>query len=101
MKKEALNSKLEVFICNHKRDNQDDCFHKGGKELTDNLKKWSREKFGSEVKIFRSGCIGKCEEGIAALCYPSKEFLVDLTRMDEEEMKKYIEEQNQKFMQES
>lgn len=101
MKKEALNSKLEIFICNHKRDNQEDCFHKGGKELTDNLKKWSREKFGQDVKIFRSGCIGKCEDGIAALSYPAKDFLVNLTKMDEEEMKKYIEEQNKRFTEES
>lgn len=97
MKKEQLGSKLEVFICNHKRDNQEDCFHKGGKELTDTIKKWSKEKFGKEVKIFRSGCIGKCDNGIAALCYPNKEFIIDLTKADEEELKKYIEEQQKKI----
>jgi len=93
MKKEKMISNIEVYICNHRRENGEDCFHKGGKEVTDQLKRWSKDTFGKDVKIFRSGCLGKCEEGIAIATYPKKDFLLDVSKDDVEELKSYIKDQ--------
>lgn len=88
-----MKSQIEIFICNHKRDNKEDCFHKGGKVLTDQIKKWSKEQSGPAVKVYRSGCLGKCEEGIAIATYPKKEFLLNVEAKDGEEIKEYIKHQ--------
>lgn len=93
MKKEKMKSQIEIYICNHKRDNTEDCFHKGGKEVTDNVKRWAKENYSGEVKIYRSGCLGKCEQGIAVASYPAKDFLLEVTREDAEEIKDYIKKQ--------
>src|SRR4051794_16662454 len=92
MKSEKLKSSMEVFICNHKRDNDECCFDKGSKELTDKLKKWSKEETNKEIKIFRSGCLGKCSEGIAIACFPEKKFLLDVKSEDFDEIKKGLKE---------
>ncbi|MGE3609232.1 MAG: (2Fe-2S) ferredoxin domain-containing protein [Bacteriovoracaceae bacterium] len=90
MKQESIKSKIDVFVCNHKRDSDEDCFGKGAKELTDNLKKWAKENHKGEIKIFRSGCLGKCSEGIAIACFPEKKFFLEVNTNNEEDIKKAI-----------
>lgn len=97
MKKDKLTTELEIFICNHERDSGEDCAHKGAKELTDKLKKWAKEEHKKEIKVFRSGCLGKCSEGIAIACYPSKKFLLEVTPDDEKDIKKGLEEALKNF----
>lgn len=93
MKQDKIKSTIEVFVCNHKRDNGDeDCFSKGSKDLTDKLKKWAKEETNKEVKVFRSGCLGKCSEGIAIACFPQKKFLLEVKEDDYKEIKKGLEE---------
>ena len=91
MKKEKLKSRMEVFVCNHKKDGGG-CAEKGSKDLTDKLKKWSKEDMDKEIKIFRSGCLGKCSEGIAIACFPQKKFLLEVRESDLKEIKKDLEE---------
>lgn len=90
MKKEKMKSRIEIFICNHKRENTEDCFHKGGKDLTDVVKKWAKGNYPNDVKVYRSGCLGKCEDGIAICTYPQKDFLLDVKKEDVKEVKDYI-----------
>lgn len=92
MKNEKLKTEVEVFICNHQRDGEDSCYDKGAKDLTDKLKKWSKEEHKGDIKVYRSGCLGKCSEGIAIACYPSKKFLLEVTPDDAKEIKKGLEE---------
>jgi predicted metal-binding protein len=92
MKKEKLKTQVEIFVCNHKRDDDENCADKGAKELTDKLKKWSKEHHKGEIKVFRSGCLGKCSEGIAMACYPEKKFLLDVKSDDAKEIMKGLEE---------
>lgn len=92
MKKEKLKTQVEVFVCNHSRIGDEACFEKGAKDLTDKLKKWSKEEHKGDIKVFRSGCLGKCSEGIAIACYPEKKFLLDVTTDDLKEIKKGLEE---------
>jgi len=97
MKYEELKSHIEVFICNHKREDQECCLDKGSKELTDKLKKWAKEETNKEIKVFRSGCLGKCSEGIAMTCFPQKHYMLDVKIDDFEEIKKGLAEALQKF----
>ena len=87
MKDEKIKSDIQVFICNHHRDDSESCAEKGGKELTDDLKKWAKENHKGELKVYRSGCLGKCSEGIAIACYPEKKFLLDVKADDIKEIK--------------
>lgn len=91
MKKEKIKSKMDVFVCNHKKDGGG-CAEKGSKDLTDKLKKWSKEEMNKDIKIFRSGCLGKCSEGIAMACFPQKKFLLEIKESDYKEIKKILEE---------
>lgn len=92
MRDEGMKSRVEFHVCNYKRDSDENCFDKGGKELTDQLKKWAKATHGKEIKVFRSGCLGKCSEGIAIACYPDKKFLLEAEMKDAEEIKKIMEE---------
>lgn len=88
MKKEILNSKVEIYVCNFKRDGGESCYERGAKELTDNLKAWAKKEYPQDIKVIRGGCLGKCSEGIAISCYPEKKLILEATLSDEEEIKK-------------
>lgn len=92
MKTEKLKTELQIFICNHKRDHDECCADKGAKELTDNLKKWAKEEHKGELKVYRSGCLGKCSEGIAIACYPEKKLLLEVKPDDFKEIKQGLKE---------
>lgn len=92
MKKEKLKTTVELFVCNYDRKGDEACFEKGAKDLTDKLKKWSKEEHKGDIKIFRTGCLGKCSEGIAMVCYPEKKFILDVKTEDLKEIKKGLEE---------
>ncbi len=92
MKNEKIKSTMEVFVCNHHRDGDENCFDKGSKDLTDKLKKWAKEETNKEIKVFRSGCLGKCSEGMALACFPQKKFILEVKEDDLEEIKKGLTE---------
>lgn len=82
MKIDLLKTKVEAFVCNH-----EDCKLKGSKELTDELKKWAKQEHAGNIKVYRSGCLGKCEEGIAVAIYPDKTILTEVAKSDSNEIK--------------
>lgn len=92
MKKEQIESKVQLHICNHERDEKESCAEKGARELTKSLKKWAKEHHKGEIKVFRGGCLGKCSEGIAMACYPKNEFWLNAEVDDEEKLKEDLEE---------
>ena len=97
MKSENLSTKKEIFICNFKRDDGENCFDRGAKEITDDLKSWAKKHHKDELKVFRSGCLGKCSQGVAVLCYPEKNFLLEVNPLDIEDIKKGLEEALEKI----
>lgn len=97
MNDEKMKSHIEIFICNHSKDGKKSCADRGAKELTDNLKKWAKEETDKKVRVFRSGCLGKCDEGIAIACYPEKKFLLEVEPDDEKKIKKGLKEALEKF----
>lgn len=92
MKSEKLSTKKEIFVCNFKREDGENCFDRGAKEITDTLKSWAKEHHKNELKVIRSGCLGKCSQGVAILCYPEKNVLLEVTSQDIAEIKKGLEE---------
>ena len=87
MKDEKIKTKVEVFVCNH-----EDCKKRGSKDLTDKLKKWAKEEHKGDIKVYRSGCLGQCSDGIAIACYPEKKYLLKVKEDDFKEIKKGLEE---------
>jgi sirohydrochlorin cobaltochelatase len=87
MKDEKLKSFVELHVCNHK-----DCAERGSKELTDKLKKWAKEKHGKEIRVYRSGCLGQCSDGIAMSLYPERRMFTEVKLKDYKEIKEGLEE---------
>lgn len=88
MKKEEITTRAEIYICNFKREDGENCFNRGAGGLTDRLKAWAKQEHSGTIKVVRSGCLGKCSQGIALACYPEKKFLLNVEESDEEEIKK-------------
>jgi len=90
---EIVSSKIEFhfLICTNVKENGKDCASKGALQVLEELKSWSKtQSFSKKVRINKSGCLGRCEEGIAAVAYPSAEWIVNARTSDLEEMKKFI-----------
>jgi len=64
---------MHVFVCTNERDSANpkgSCKEKGSLELMTMLKKSSREAKMFDVRINKSGCLGRCENGPACVIYP-------------------------------
>jgi (2Fe-2S) ferredoxin len=89
MKEESLTFKKHLFVCTFQREGSASCYPKGANQIVDELKKWVKdENLASEVKVSRSGCLGLCEKGIAAVCYPEGKWLSEIKVNDIERLKK-------------
>ncbi len=88
MKREDGELKAHLFICTHRRDGKDSCGPAGGEELVDDLKKWIKhEGHKKELKVSRSGCLGRCEEGVVAVCYPEGTWYTELKVKNAEDLR--------------
>ncbi len=90
MKKETKDYKVHLFVCTNHKEGRDNCANVGGAEVCDKLKKWAKEHHSSDVKVTRSGCLGKCSEGVAMVMHPQQKWLTEVSLDDVEEVKKYI-----------
>lgn len=71
-----------LFICvNGQPDQTGKCAHKGAPDLLQNLKTQAAS-LGPGVRINRSGCLGQCEKGIAAVLYPQGQWFYQLRSDD-------------------
>ncbi len=92
---EIVKSKIEFhfLICTNVKESGKDCSSKGGLQMLEELKAWSKtQSFAKKIRINKSGCLGRCEEGVAAVAYPSAEWIVNATTSDLEAMKQFISE---------
>ncbi len=73
-----------LFICTNKKDGKECCANKDAGALRDALKTISKEKkeWMGRVRINNSGCLGHCENGIAAVLYPEGKWFTNLTKDD-------------------
>ncbi len=79
-----------VFICTSGPDKNGKCGSKGSESLRKEIKSMCREEYGKSVRINSAGCLGFCENGIAAVIYPAGEWLFDLKQNDAKDVMKKI-----------
>ncbi len=70
--------KAHVFICTNSPDRTGKCGNLNSELLKKKVKDQCKEKFGKEVRVSSSGCLGKCEHGIATVIYPQNKWLLGL-----------------------
>ena len=75
-----------IFVCTHKRPDghpKPCCADRGGRELRDELKGMVKaEGLEGQVRVFQSGCLGGCEQGIMAVKYPDGELMMAVKKED-------------------
>lgn len=75
-----------VFVCTHKRPDGSPkpcCADRGGAQLREELKQMVKDQgLEMRVKIFASGCLGGCEQGIVALSYPKNQLMLGVKQED-------------------
>lgn len=88
-----------LFICQKctiAKAPEDDCQEKALNLCLEVKKKtkalYPKDSNGPQVRVSKSGCLGQCEEGIAAVLYPSGKWFLNLTGDESEELVKAIVE---------
>ena len=65
-----------IFVCTHKRPDghpKPCCADRGGNEIRDELKSMVKNQgLEGQVRVFKSGCLGGCEQGVMAVRYPRR-----------------------------
>lgn len=81
---------LHLFICTHEKVNGG-CGSKGGQALVDDLKSWSKTAdLKKRVRVNKSGCLGRCDEGITCVAYPRGEWMTEVKAQDADVLKKWV-----------
>ena len=78
-----MNFDAHLFICtNRKPDGKPSCAPKNSEALRDRVKaaasKLTEANPELKIRVNASGCLGQCTKGIAAVCYPKGEWLLEL-----------------------
>jgi (2Fe-2S) ferredoxin len=83
-----------LFICTNEKQGKPCCAAKSASELRDQLKKISKDPsrgWEGRVRVNNSGCLDRCQEGIAAVLYPQGEWFTNLKSTDVEVLVDAIE----------
>ncbi|WP_127716009.1 ferredoxin [Halobacteriovorax sp. HLS] len=84
-----MNNKLKchVFICTNCSYDQGDVTIEPSNELRDTTKELASKLWDKgQVRINKSGCLGKCSEGISCVIYPQQEWLTKLKQEDSQKI---------------
>ncbi|NDF14479.1 (2Fe-2S) ferredoxin domain-containing protein [bacterium] len=83
---------LHILVCtNEKEGGRPSCGPKGGQTIVDHLKGWLKEqRIPGKVRVNRSGCLGKCESGIACVAYPAGQWVLEATPEDLPRIEQWI-----------
>jgi predicted metal-binding protein len=75
-----------VFVCTKKREKghpKSCCHDRGSSQLREQLKEMiKQEGLESKVRVFKSGCLGVCEQGPAAMAFPNGDLLMGISADD-------------------
>lgn len=79
------NLKAHLFVCTNEKKGSY-CGDKGGAKLRSRVKDRSKENpdWKGQVRINSSGCLGRCEDGIVAVLYPSNQWFTNLDSKDDD-----------------
>ena len=87
--------KVHLFICTNSKEKGASCGPKDAATLRIELKKRLDEKYPDKKNLFRinaSGCLGQCEKGIAAVCYPKNEWKTQICADDINSLEAWVSE---------
>ena len=87
---------LHLFICTNEKKKDKSCGPKGGIELREKLKKSLKEKYGNQLRVNASGCLGPCEKGVNAVLYPQGKWFHFLTEKDVDMLEEFIVQEMEK-----
>lgn len=90
MKKETIEYDVHLFVCTNHKEGRDNCANVGGADVCDSLKKWAKENHPTKVKVTRSGCLGRCSEGVAMVMHPDQKWITEVKSEDIELIKEEI-----------
>ncbi len=82
---DGRNLEAHLFVCTNAREKGQSCQAKGSLELRENVKKLCQGKdrdWHGRVRVNTAGCLGRCEEGIAAVLYPQAQWFTGLQKDD-------------------
>lgn len=85
--------KCHLFICTNTKEKGSSCGPKNSAALRVELKKRMEEKYPDKKHLFRfnaSGCLGQCEKGIAAVCYPKGEWKTEIASTDVDALEAWV-----------
>ncbi|MBS1960151.1 MAG: (2Fe-2S) ferredoxin domain-containing protein [Bdellovibrionales bacterium] len=102
MKQDSDHYEFHFLICTNEKPLGECCAKKGAQKLVEELKPWlkielkAQNKFG-KGRVNKSGCLGRCGEGIACVAYPSGEWLTDVKVDEVDKIKDFIREELKKI----
>ena len=84
--------KVHVFVCTNKKDKKECCADKDGEKLRADLKDWAKENpdWKKRLRVNASGCLDRCNEGIAVAIYPQNRWFIHVERDDIDDLKTVI-----------
>ena len=83
---------VHVFVCTNKKEGRPCCAAENGEALRAQLKDWSKENpdWKGRLRINASGCLDRCNEGVAIAIYPQNIWLTHASSDDLIELKQLI-----------
>jgi len=76
--------RAHLFICTNKKDGKTCCAQRDAERFRKEVKDLAKEKWGKSVRVNASGCLDRCDEGIAAVLYPKGEWFTGLRNTEED-----------------
>jgi len=85
----------QFFVCTNERAVGEHCAGLGSIDVFQNLKNRSKThaEWKGKVSVTKSGCLGFCSEGIAAVLYPQRKWLTEIKAGEEEKIVAWINEE--------
>ncbi len=86
---------LHVLICTNEKEKGGGCGTLGGKVILEELKSWSKKAaLKGKIRVNKSGCLGRCESGVACVAYPKGEWVIEANPADIPLLKEWIQKLN-------
>lgn len=87
--------KKHLFICTNGGDKPGKCGSKDSEAFHANVKSMARELPNvHDIRVNKSGCLGQCEHGIAAVLYPEGVWKLNLKEGDEQSLLELLKKLN-------
>ncbi|HMQ10579.1 MAG TPA: (2Fe-2S) ferredoxin domain-containing protein [Oligoflexia bacterium] len=84
-----------VFVCMNQRPEghpEGCCLSKGSETILNTLKQKLRNiKTDKKIRINKSGCLGRCSEGVAVVVYPDMQWFLNVQEHDIDDIIKCLE----------